>query len=91
MTLLELLLLLLIAGITGSLAQSLVGINRGGCFISILVGFIGALVGSWLGRYLDLPEIWIITIGEIDYPVFWSLLGAVVCTGFIAIVSPRKV
>ncbi len=91
MTLLELLGLLLIAGITGSIAQALVGISKGGCFISILVGFIGALVGQWVGKYLDLPLVWVINIGGIDYPVFWALIGAVICTGFIALVSPRKV
>ncbi len=87
----ELIALLVIAGVTGSIAQSLVGISRGGCFISILVGFIGAIVGQWVGNYLNLPTVWIIKIGEMDFPVFWGLIGAVICTGFIALVSPRKV
>jgi uncharacterized membrane protein YeaQ/YmgE (transglycosylase-associated protein family) len=91
MTLLELLALLVIAGVTGSIAQSLVGISRGGCFISILTGFIGAWVGSWLAGYIDLPEVYVLQIGEVQFPIFWSLLGAVLFTGFIALVSPRKV
>jgi uncharacterized membrane protein YeaQ/YmgE (transglycosylase-associated protein family) len=42
MSLIDLLLLLLVAGICGSLAQSLVGYTRGGCLTSIALGFIGA-------------------------------------------------
>jgi uncharacterized membrane protein YeaQ/YmgE (transglycosylase-associated protein family) len=91
MTLLELIVLLLIAGITGSVAQTLVGISRGGCFISILVGFIGAVLGNWLSGYLNLPEVYVVTIGDIQFPLFWSLMGAVLFTGFIALFSPRKV
>jgi len=44
MSLLELFLLLLIAGIAGSIGQSLSGYSKGGCFISIVVGFVGALL-----------------------------------------------
>ncbi len=44
----DFLLLLLVAGICGSIAQSLVGYSRGGCLVSIALGFIGALFGMWL-------------------------------------------
>lgn len=91
MTSLELIALLVIAGVTGSIAQSIVGISKTGCFISILVGFIGAVVGQWTANYLELPTVWIIRIGDVDFPVFWGIAGAVICTGFIALVSPRKV
>jgi uncharacterized membrane protein YeaQ/YmgE (transglycosylase-associated protein family) len=91
MTLLEILALLLIAGVTGSIAQSIVGISKGGCFISIVVGFIGAVVGTWVAGYLNLPEVFVIKIGEVDFPLFWALLGSIICSGFIALVSPRRV
>ena len=42
--------LLLVAGIIGSLAQSIVGYSHGGCAVSIVMGFIGALLGTWLAR-----------------------------------------
>jgi uncharacterized membrane protein YeaQ/YmgE (transglycosylase-associated protein family) len=91
MSWIELLALLLIAGITGSIAQTLVGISRGGCFISILAGLIGSFLGRWLAGYINLPEILVLNIGGVQFPVFWSLLGAVMFTGFIALFSPRKV
>ena len=46
------LLLLLIAGVCGSLAQALVGYSHGGCLVSIALGFIGAIVGTWLAHLL---------------------------------------
>ena len=44
----EIILLLIIAGITGGIGRSIVGFKRGGCIISIVVGFIGAYIGTCL-------------------------------------------
>jgi len=40
MTLLDVLILLLIAGICGSLGQAIAGYSRGGCLVSIALGFV---------------------------------------------------
>jgi uncharacterized membrane protein YeaQ/YmgE (transglycosylase-associated protein family) len=42
----DILISLIIAGIAGSIARSLSGFSRGGCIISIVVGFIGAIIGT---------------------------------------------
>jgi uncharacterized membrane protein YeaQ/YmgE (transglycosylase-associated protein family) len=76
MSLLELFLLLLVAGICGSLAQSLVGYTRHGCLVSIVLGFIGALVGLWLSRLLELPDFLSLQFGDQSFPVLWSIIGA---------------
>ena len=52
--LLQLLLLLLIAGVCGSLGQAIGGYSHGGCLVSIALGFIGALLGTWLAGALHL-------------------------------------
>ena len=52
MSLIDLLVLLLIAGICGALGQAISGYSRGGCLVSIALGFIGALLGGWLARQL---------------------------------------
>ena len=36
----QFLILLIVAGICGSLAQALVGYSRGGCLVSVVIGFI---------------------------------------------------
>ncbi len=57
MTLLDLIVLLIIAGLCGSLGQAITGYSRGGCLVSIALGFVGALLGMWLARNLGLPEL----------------------------------
>jgi uncharacterized membrane protein YeaQ/YmgE (transglycosylase-associated protein family) len=41
MTLFDLLILLLVAGICGALGQAITGFSRGGCLVSIALGFVG--------------------------------------------------
>ncbi len=84
MQLVEFLLLLLVAGAAGGIAQSLVGYSRGGCLVSIALGFIGAMLGTWLGRMLDVGELFAIEIGNVSFPIVWSIIGAAV---FVAILS----
>jgi uncharacterized membrane protein YeaQ/YmgE (transglycosylase-associated protein family) len=84
MTLLDFLLLLLIAAICGAVGQAITGFTRGGCLVAIGVGFVGALIGTWIGRSLGLPALFVVTLGGTDFPVVWSILGSAV---FVAVVS----
>jgi uncharacterized membrane protein YeaQ/YmgE (transglycosylase-associated protein family) len=86
---LEILLLFLIAGITGSIGQALTGFSRGGCFLSIVVGFIGALLGTWIARELNLNEFFVINIGDVAFPVLWAIIGAAIFTGILSLLSPK--
>ena len=87
MSILELLVLLAVAGICGSLAQSLSGYSRGGCLVSIVLGFIGALLGTYLARIAGLPELLPLTIGGRMFPVIWSIIGAALFSALLALVS----
>ncbi|MCI0357457.1 MAG: GlsB/YeaQ/YmgE family stress response membrane protein [Planctomycetaceae bacterium] len=89
MGILEFLLLLLIAGVCGSLAQSLVGYSHGGCLVSIVLGFIGALIGTWLARVLSLPEILPVQVGGHSFPIIWSIIGAALFSALLALLSRR--
>jgi len=90
MTLIDVLILLLIAGICGSIGQSIVGYSHGGCLVSIVVGFIGAFVGKWIAKKMDLPEFFVINIGGTVFPVVWSIIGAVVFTGVISLLFKNR-
>jgi len=90
MSFLEFIILLIIAGITGSIGKALTGFSRGGCFISVIVGFIGAVIGTWLADKLAFPEIFVIHIGDVTFPVFWAIIGAVVFTGILGLLTPRQ-
>ena len=90
MTVFEFLILLLVAGVCGSLAQSLVGYSHGGCLVSIVLGFIGAVLGTYLAREAGLPELFAIQIGGRTFPVIWSIIGATLFAALLALIRrPR--
>jgi len=90
MTVVELLVLLLVAGICGAIGKAIVGYWPGGALASIAIGFIGALVGVWLARVLVLPEILPIRIGNATFPIIWSILGSALFVGIISLISGRR-
>jgi uncharacterized membrane protein YeaQ/YmgE (transglycosylase-associated protein family) len=90
MSILELLLLLLIAGICGSLAQSMVGYTHGGCLVSVVLGFIGAMLGTWLARVTGLPEIFALSVGGKTFPIVWSVIGAALFAAVLAMITGRR-
>lgn len=84
MSLMSLLILLVIAGVCGSLGQSIAGYSRGGCLMSIALGFVGAFLGSWLAREMHLPEILSVQVGGHAFPIVWAIIGSAL---FVAILS----
>src|SRR5687767_15853821 len=84
MTLIDLLILLLVAGICGALGQAIGGYSRGGCLVSIALGFVGALIGTWLSKKMGLPELFVVEIGEAKFPIIWAIIGSAL---FVAIVG----
>jgi uncharacterized membrane protein YeaQ/YmgE (transglycosylase-associated protein family) len=85
MSLLELLILLIIAAICGGIGQSLAGYDLGGCFVSIVVGFIGAWIGLWIAGKLGLPEIFAIKVGGKTFPIVWAIIGSALFTFIMAL------
>jgi uncharacterized membrane protein YeaQ/YmgE (transglycosylase-associated protein family) len=90
MTIVELLVLLLIAGICGAAGKAIVGYFPGGFLASIGVGFVGALVGAWLARLAGLPELFAINVGGTTFPIVWSILGSAVLVGVISLIAGRR-
>ena len=86
----DILISLIIAGIAGSIGRSLSGFSRGGCIISIIVGFIGAIIGTWLARELQLPDPFMIEIRGTSYNILWTIIGAVIFTAILSLITPDK-
>ncbi len=82
--------LVIVAGICGSIAQSIVGCTRGGCLISIVLGFIGAVLGTWIARQAGLPEILTVRLGNERFPIVWSVIGAAVFVAVLGLISGRS-
>jgi uncharacterized membrane protein YeaQ/YmgE (transglycosylase-associated protein family) len=90
MTLFDLLILLLVAGICGALGQAITGFSRGGCLVSIALGFVGAVIGMWLARTLGLPELFTVHIGTTNFPIVWSIIGSALFVAIIALLTRRS-
>jgi len=90
MTILDLVVLLIIAGVCGALGQAISGFSRGGCLVSIALGFIGAVLGMWLARQLGLPELFSIRIGTTSFPIVWSIIGSALFVAIIALLTRSR-
>jgi|SRR6185503_1302329 len=86
-TLTGLLLLLVIAGICGAIGRSLGGGARGGFLISIVVGFIGAVLGMVLAREMHLPELLSVTVDGRPFPILWSIIGGALFVALLRMLS----
>ncbi len=90
MTIWDLLILLLVAGICGSIGEAIAGYTVGGCLVSIALGFIGALLGMWLAGLLGLPELFTLSVGGHPFPILWSIIGSALFVAFISLISYRR-
>ncbi len=90
MTLIQIILLAVIAAIAGAIGQALAGYSLGGFLVSIVLGFVGALLGTWLARQLGLPELLTLNIGGQPFPVIWSIIGAFIIALLVGLIArPR--
>ena len=86
MTLIGFLVLLAIAAICGAIGQSLAGYDLGGCFVSIIVGFIGAYLGMWIAGKMGLPEFFTVNIQGKPFPIIWAIIGSALFTLIMALI-----
>ncbi len=90
MSVLDLVILLFVAGICGAIGQTIAGYSRGGCLASIALGFIGALIGVWLARKLRLPELFVFQLRHTRFPIVWSIIGATLFVAVVGLISRRR-
>ena len=89
MTILEFVILLVIAAICGGIGQAIAGYSLGGMVITTVVGFIGALLGTWIARGVGLPEFLMINIGGQPFPIVWAIIGSALFTAIVALFTRR--
>jgi uncharacterized membrane protein YeaQ/YmgE (transglycosylase-associated protein family) len=87
---LDLLILLVVAGVCGSIGQAIAGYSHGGCLVSIALGFIGAVIGVWVARELKLPELFVMNLKHTRFPILWSIIGATLFVAVVSLVSRRS-
>lgn len=83
---LDYLILIIIAFVCGSIASRLAGSSRKGCITSVVLGFIGALIGTLLVRKLGVGDLfWLKGV-----PILWSIVGAALFIGVLNFMSGGK-
>jgi uncharacterized membrane protein YeaQ/YmgE (transglycosylase-associated protein family) len=90
LTVTGLLVLLVIAGICGAIGRAIGGGTPGGFLVSIAVGFVGALLGTFLANLARLPELIVVTIDRHPFPILWSIIGAAFFVAVIHLISGRS-
>lgn len=87
----SLIILLIVAGLVGAVGQWIGGYSRGGCLTSIALGFIGALIGSWAVKQFRLPEIYMLKVGDTNFPIIWAIIGAALLVAALGLLNRRRV
>ncbi len=90
MTVLGFLILLIIAAICGAVGQTIAGYSHGGFLVSTGIGFIGALLGTWIAGQFNFPLLFIINIQGEVFPIIWSIIGSVVFIVIVNILTWRR-
>ena len=80
------LILLIVAAVCGSIGAALVGYSTRGCLTSIIIGLIGAMIGTWLSRALAIPDFFSLQ----GIPIIWSIIGAAIFVAVINALTGRK-
>jgi uncharacterized membrane protein YeaQ/YmgE (transglycosylase-associated protein family) len=59
--------------------------------IAIVMGFIGALLGTWLARVTGLPELFMIRIGDTSFPILWSIIGGALFAALLSVIARPRI
>ena len=86
MTIVDFVILAVVAAICGMIGESLVGYSVGGCLTAAVIGYVGAFVGLWVARQFGLPEIFTVSIGGSSIPILWSIIGSAVLVGALSLI-----
>jgi len=86
----SLVILLIVAGICGAIGRAIAGYSHGGCLTSIALGFIGAVIGSWIAGKLDLPEIYAPRVGSSKFPIVWAIIGSALFVALLGLLTGRR-
>jgi uncharacterized membrane protein YeaQ/YmgE (transglycosylase-associated protein family) len=89
MTLVGALLYLVIAFVCGSIGSRIAGYSHSGCVSSIVLGFLGAWLGSWLATQMHLPILYVLHVQHESFPVVWSVIGAALFSAVMSAITGR--
>jgi uncharacterized membrane protein YeaQ/YmgE (transglycosylase-associated protein family) len=51
---------------------------------------VGALIGSWIAKKLELPEIFAIDVGHTRFPIVWAIIGSALFVAVLGMLTGRR-
>jgi len=79
--LVEFVVLAVVAAIAGAIGEALAGYSLGGCLVSAVIGYVGALIGFWVETQFKINDPLNITIaGDHQFPFVFAVLGSLLLT-----------
>ena len=91
MTVVDFLILALVAAVCGMIGESLVGYSIGGCLTSAVIGYVGAFIGLWVARQFGLPELFTVTVSGTSIPIIWSIIGSALLVAGLSLIRRAAV
>lgn len=91
MTLLEFLILLLIAATVGAFGELLGRHSPGGSLLFVFLAFIGAYFGKWLAWHLSLPEPARLIVSSLQFPLLWSMISSILLVSLLCLYQRLRV
>ncbi|HYF01409.1 MAG TPA: hypothetical protein VEJ18_20975 [Planctomycetota bacterium] len=86
MNVLEFIVLVILAGMLGVVAQRILG-TKYGLLVTVVLGFVGALIGLQLGKWFHLGVRLYLVVGNEQVHLFWATVGALIVTFVAGIIS----
>src|SRR5262245_51974971 len=85
-------LVFVVSAVCGSLGARIAGAGRGpGCLGSIALGFIGAALGGWMARKLDMPPLLEIPLGDgATFPTVYAIMGSALFVAVLGLFTGRR-
>lgn len=90
MTFLSFLFLLFVASLAGGIGAKIAGRKDLGCLTSIVLGFVGAYIGTYIAEKLDLPLYPLLKFGPHPFPVIWAVVGAALFVALLNLFTSKK-
>ena len=89
-TLIQLAIMLIIAGVCGGIAQAMLGMRRSNFLVSIGIGIIGAYLGTYLAQYFGWPRILALPIGSSSIELVWAITGSLLLVFIISLINDAR-
>lgn len=74
--LVNLVLMLIVAGVCGAVAQAVFGFQRTNFLVSVAIGVAGAYIGTFIASRFGLPSLLNFSLGSSTIDIVWAVLGS---------------